>query len=311
MSYAWPDDAAGKLPAQKRPREDAGEPPPAKKRRRDPGEVRLFSANTCGFDAQKWKNIEKMANDHDIDVITLQEGTSKAEVDGIIGEDWESIVTSEKPTDLAIDGHRAVPSVGMARFNVALRRKSASMIVSERPYKPSESKGVKAYVTQGFQAPARAPGKRVVKQPERQTRIHNLGLRPPQALELTLPGHQPVSIYNYHAPQGGGSSQGFSGIDAKQGHEVLSRVVQDDATPHKIVVGDQNAHADNMRRFYPDQEVISAGGKDLLSHAAVSRGLKPKKIDLGTAGDAFNHKGQPGCSDHQPYAFSILLPEHK
>ena len=74
MSYAWPDDAAGKLPAQKRPREDDGEPPPAKKRRLDPGEVRLFSANTCGFDAQKWKNIEKMANDHDIDVITLQEG---------------------------------------------------------------------------------------------------------------------------------------------------------------------------------------------------------------------------------------------
>jgi hypothetical protein len=111
MSYAWRDDAASKLPAQKRPRDDAGEQPPANKRRRDPGEVRLFSANTCGFD-------------------------------------WESIVTSEKPIDMAIDGHRAVPSVGIAKFNVALRRKSASITVSERPYKPSESSRVKAYVTQ-------------------------------------------------------------------------------------------------------------------------------------------------------------------
>jgi hypothetical protein len=299
------------LPPKKRKRPDAAGEPPAKKAKRVPGEVRLLSANTCGFDEHKWRNLEKMAVDHDIDLIAIQEGTPKPKVDQIISPEWESTVTSEAPTDLKIGGLTAKPQVGMTRSNVVLVRRDSKVGIMKRSYRPSQSLSVQKFIL-GNPSTTTTRSGRTVKPRVNEDLVNYLGLRPPQPLELTLEGHQPVSIYNYHAPQGSGSGgPDFSGMDAQKGHEILSRVIKDDSTPYQMVVGDQNAAGNQMRRYYPQHTIITAGGGDPWSHAAVPPGLNPMQIDLGDDGNAFNNKGQPGCSDHQPYAFSFVLPEHK
>ena len=88
---------------------DPTDEPPTKKRNTNPGSISFLSANVCGFDAPKWANLKKMADDNDIDVIMLQEGAPKTTVDKIVGTDWESFVTKEAPYAKKI-GDTSVPS---------------------------------------------------------------------------------------------------------------------------------------------------------------------------------------------------------
>jgi hypothetical protein len=134
-------------------------------------------------------------------------------------------------------------------------------------------------------------------------------MRAPQILAVTIPGHESLTIFNYHAPQGGGSMPGFSGREASQGHAIVSRVIKDDTAPNKMIVGDQNADRNSFKALYDDQTIISVGRDDLLIHAAIDAGLNPEKIGLGDSGSAFKDKGQTGCSYHAPLCFKITLPE--
>jgi hypothetical protein len=283
--------------------------PPKKKARTNPGEVAFLSSNVCGFDTQKWGNLKQMADDHDIDIIAIQEGASKKAVDSIVGSDWESIVTQEAPYAKKI-GDVSVPnSVGKCSFNVMLKRATATDItLKARAYYPDQSPAVKQYCFPDAKAPE--PGKRVRKAKVDLDLTNKLGVRGPQWVELTIPGHHAVSVYNHHAPQGNGSEQGYSGMDASKGHEILKLLIQDDSTPQKMVIGDQNAHPDSMRLDYPNLEILSATTSSTeLCHAAIPRGLNPTPVDLGTAGSAFNNKGKPGCSDHPPMAFFVTIPK--
>jgi len=295
----------------KRKRPATGKPtasqPPKKKQRTNPGEVAILSSNVCGLDQAKWNNIKKMADAHDIDIIAIQEGAPKKRVDDLVGSDWESIVTQEAPFAVRIGNETVPPSVGVKRFNVLLKRTSATDIdLVQRPYTLETSQKFKdKFIGKAVQD----PGKRVRKPPVNLSELNKLGVRRPQKVELTMPGHNPLSFYNYHAPQGSGSAQGYSGMDAPKGHEILTMVIDEDNTPYKMVIGDQNAHPGSMRKHYPTFDILSATTSPTeLVHAAIPRGLNPQPIDLGQDGIDFNNKGQAGCSDHPPMAFTVTLP---
>jgi hypothetical protein len=292
----------------KRKNSDSTGEPPTKKRKVTPGEITFLSANVCGFDAAKWANIQKMADDNEIDVIMIQEGAPKKTVDNIVGDDWESFVTKEAPYATKI-GSTSVPgSVGRCSFNVTLKKKKAKhFTLTPRAYSPETSKTVKARLLP--EAAKQDSTKRARKPTIDLNQTNKLGVRCPQKVELTVPGYQAVSLYNYHAPQGSGSAVGYSGMDAPTGHEVLNMIMEDDPTPYKMVIGDQNAHPNSMRAVYPHFDVLSATAAPTeLVHSAMTKGLNPTPIDLGQIGLDFNHKGQSGCSDHPPMAFFVKLP---
>ena len=248
-----------------------------------------------------------MADAHDIDIIALQEGAAKKQVDTLVGSDWESIVTQEAPFATKIGNHSVKPSVGIKRFNVLLKRKiETDITLQERAYTIETSQKIEDKI---IGTPIQAPGKRVIKPKVNLDGLNKLGVRRPQWVELTMPGHIPVSLYNYHAPQGGGSEQGYSGRDAEKGHEMLDIVMAEDNTPYKMVIGDQNAHPGSMMKHYPKFDILNATTSPTeLVHAAIPRGLNPQQIDLGQDGIDFNNKGKPGCSDHPPMAFKVTLP---
>jgi hypothetical protein len=282
--------------------------PPQKRQKTGPGEVAILSSNVCGLDQAKWDNIKKMADAHDIDVIAIQEGASKKQVDGLVGPEWQSIVTQEAPFASRIGNETVPPSVGVRRFNVLLKRTSATDIsLVECPYTLETSEKFK---DKFIGTPVQDPGKRVRKPRINLSELNKLGVRRPQKVELTMPGRDAVSIYNYHAPQGSGSAQGYSGMDAPMGHEILPLVIDEDITPYQMVIGDQNAHSRSMRKHYPTFGILSATTSPTeLVHAAIPRGLNPQPIDLGQDAIDFNSKGQPGCSDHPPMAFTVTLPD--
>jgi hypothetical protein len=287
---------------------DPTDEPPTKKRNTNPGSISFLSANVCGFDAPKWANLRKMAVDNDIDVIMLQEGAPKTTVDKIVGTDWESFVTKEAPYAKKIGDPSVPSSVGRCSFNVTLKKKGAThFTLKPLQYSPETSKSVKEHLLP--RAEKQDPNKRIKKPTIDLDKTNKLGVRCPQKVELTMPGYQAVSLYNYHAPQGSGSKLGYSGIDASTGHEILNMIIEDDPTPYKMVIGDQNAHPNSMRVEYPHFDIISATSSPTeLVHSAMTKGLNPTAISLGQNGIDFNHKGQPGCSDHPLMAFTVKLP---
>jgi hypothetical protein len=203
-------------------------------------------------------------------------------------------------------------SVGIKRFNVLLKRKTATDIeLKEHAYTLETSQTIK---DKFLGTTVQDPGKRVKKPKVDLRETNKPGVRRRQKVKLTMPGHHAVSFhavsfYNYHAPQGGGSKLGCSGMDAQTGHEILDMVMAEDNTPYKMVIGDQNAHPGSMRNQYQTFDILSATVSPTeLVHAAIPRGLNPQPMDLGQDGIDFNNKGQPGCSDHPPMAFKVTLP---
>jgi hypothetical protein len=83
----------------------------------------------------------------------------------------------------------------------------------------------------------------------------------------------------------------------------------DDTAPNKMLVGDQNANKKSFTEIYKSKDIISVGTNDVLTHAAIDKGLKAEKINLGAKGAAFKDKGKLGCSDHAPLCFKFTLPE--
>jgi hypothetical protein len=98
-------------------------------------------------------------------------------------------------------------------------------------------------------------------------------------------------------------------MDASSGHEIVSRVIKDDHTPYKMLVGDQNAQRSSMQNTYGNsaRDLLSVGTADPLTHVVVDKGLNATKLDLGKDGSDFNNKGVIGCSDHSPIAITITL----
>jgi hypothetical protein len=145
---------------------------------------------------------------------------------------------------------------------------------------------------------------------------HATAAQPPKKKQRTNPGE--VAILSCGLNQAkwdnikksGGTAQGYSGMDASKGHEILDMVIAEDNTPYQMVIGDQNAHPGSMRKHYPAPfQILSATTSPTeLVHSAIPRGLNPQPIDLGQDGIDFNNKGQPGCSDHPPMAFKVTLP---
>ena len=281
--------------------------PPLKKPRTNPGEVAILSSNVFGLDQATWDNIEKMADAHDIDIIAIQEGAPEAKVKALVGSDWTFIVTQEAPFAKRIGNKKVPPSAEKKNFNVLLKRKSATDItLQERDYTIETSQKFKDIF---IGTPAQATSGRVRKPKVDLDEFNKLGVRRPQKFELTMPGHHAVAVYNYHAPQGGGSELGYSGRDAKTGHEILDIEMAEENAPYKMVIGDQNAHPGSMRKHYQNFDILSATSSPTeLIHAAIPRGFNAQPIDLGQDGIDFNHKGKTGCSDHPPMAFKVTLP---
>jgi hypothetical protein len=245
-----------------------------------------------------------MADAMDIDVVLVQEGARDAARLAPAG--WETYETDERPNPLEmnVDGRRAVPAVGFNRTYNTFVREGSGVRCRPKPFRPTQSPTLMRKIRPSIQTAD--AGRRPRKQPINDERLNLLGLRPPQVMEITKQGGsaEAVVLYNYHAPQGSGSALGYSGMDAPRGHEVMGAVMFDEPK-RKVLGGDQNAHRSTMRALYPGMDIISAGQRDKLSHAAVSSELSPRQIDLGGEGDSFNNKGKPGCSDHSAYAFSI------
>ena len=290
-----------------------------KKQRRDDNEVRCLSANTMGLDKAKLANLNALADQEQIDVLFLQEVSGGSGQNLVDRRAWDVFETTERPSaaqlKLSLDGreHTAKPSVGTSRFYLTMVRKDSGITLFEEPYTPGTSKQVREYIhpaaaiTTGGGNSGRP--QRTSTRPVDMSKLSQLGLRGPQVLTLSKPGTQSVKVFNFHAPQGSGSANGYSGMDAKSGHEVLSRVVADDSTPLKLVTGDQNAHPGEMAKHYPKMTRQSVGPTDPLIHTVATPGLKLQKIDLGDSGRAFKNKGAAGCSDHEPQAFSLTLPD--
>lgn len=56
------------------------------------GEVRILSANTCGFNEEKWKNLQEMADSNEMDLIFMQKCLAPEQVKEIVGKigRWKS-----------------------------------------------------------------------------------------------------------------------------------------------------------------------------------------------------------------------------
>jgi hypothetical protein len=293
-------------------KQPSGSPEPASKRRKtNRGEVAIMTANVCGLDAKKWANLEKMALAHDIDIIAMQEGANKKQVNSIVGNDWEPIVTQESAFCTKVGAEKVIPMLGQKRFNVVLKRKSATDIDLQERSICTTVENSQKFKDEYIGKTVAEPGKRIRKPKIDSSKLNQLGMRSPQLVELNVSGCVPASLYNFHAPQGSGSAVGYSGMEARIGHDVLAMVIEEDNTPYKAVIGDQNAHPQSMRKHYPSSQfdILSATTSATeLVHAAIPLGLHAQPIDLGQDGIDFNNKGQPGCSDHPPQAFIITLP---
>lgn len=288
---------------------------PKKKARND---ISVLSANTCGFDSSKWAKLEKIADDKQIDMVVMQEGPRPGVADDIIDSSiWDLYSASEYPDkdQLTIEGKKASYTFSQGKNYLTAVRKSSKkergLSITAGHYKPTRSPRVCKLILGDNAPPKRDASKRVPKRPVSDDKVRLLGLRAPQALQLTVPGCQSVALFNYHAPQGSGSSVGYSGMDAKSGHDLMSEYMKDDGSAEHMLVGDQNAEVAALKSHYHGYDVISAGRKDKLSHAVCSSGLHAEKIDLDGAGDEFNSKGSKGCSDHSAYAFKFCIPETK
>jgi len=115
--------------------------------------------------------------------------------------------------------YKATPSVGTTKSYATLVRDSSEVEVQEKPYKPTHSPKVKRRIFgEESEQPKAEKGERrssrIKTKVVSQDKVDALGLRPPQVLQVTKPGHEPLDLYNYHAPQGGGSMPGFSGRHA-------------------------------------------------------------------------------------------------
>jgi endonuclease/exonuclease/phosphatase family metal-dependent hydrolase len=305
---------------RKRPEEEEEEILPD---RSNPSEVRILSANTCGFDKAKWENLKRIADSNDVDLIFMQECGSAKEVEDTVGNDWVVKVEQEKPAAAGIkdrDGklYPVAPNCGVARFYATLkRRKRDKLQVNDEvlPYLPENSQAVKDFIfpkesesgagssTQGVRKSTRTKHVPAENLPN----LRCLGERGPQRIEISRPGYMPVTVFNYHAPQGGGSGgKNQSGMDASKGHSILSCVVGE-ARTDCLVIGDQNVDKSLMQTYYPDKSLLSAPRPERLIHAAGSRALNLEAIDLGDDGKLFNNKGKPGCSDHSPLGLRIVL----
>lgn len=277
-----------------------------KKFRVPKGAIRILSANTLGMTTGKMDKLVTMADDNEINLIVLQEGVSN--IHEYQPDGWTAFVTHEAPTteQLTVGQQKATPSTGTNRYYNTFVRDDSGLTVTVLPYEPSSSQ---AFCDRVCPPATTSRSGRVTQKPVDQAVLSMAGLRPPQVLQVSSDGHQSVTIYNFHAPQGGGSAKGFSGRDAPLGHEMLSYVLNADPTPNKMVIGDQNANLNSMRKLYPTFDVISAGSKDPLTHSASSKGLKAEPINLNGAGDAFNSKGTKDCSDHSAMAVNVTLPK--
>jgi len=281
---------------------------------RAPGEVRVLSANTCGLNPSKMKKLKTMVENHDLDVLMIQEGCSAQELAKIApAKEWKTqIVTSEacRAPTIAIGDKTYTPVQGVSsgRTYIAAVRKGSAVDCTKLDYNPEHSESVKKALGGAQATTSRG---RTTTAPINDAVLKSLGQRPPQLCVLKLPGYEPVDFYNNHAPQGGGSEKGYSGMDAKPGHQLLKMVIDGRPSTNTVVSGDQNAHRASMKKHYPDSDIISAGKSDPVSHAACTPGLKAKTIDLGGEGNSFNKKGDPACSDHAAFAFSIQLPKEK
>jgi len=115
--------------------------------------------------------------------------------------------------------YKATPSVGTTKSYATLVRDSSEVEVQEKPHKPTHSPKVKRRIFgEESEQPKAEKGERrssrIKTKVVSQDKVDALGLRPPQVLQVTKPGHEPLDLYNYHAPQGGGSMPGFSGRHA-------------------------------------------------------------------------------------------------
>lgn len=297
---------------RKRDAADVSDEESATKRPRQAGEVRILSANTCGFNADKWEKLKAMAITEDIDMVTIQEGCGLAKAKGIVGDDWEVIATTENHPagHLRYEGASVAPLSSRGATYLTIVKKSDDIKVTKEVFRASDSAAVQEYMDSSkTQSTSRSRNTVSKVKPER---LRELGARPPQKVKLKFKGRQAVSVYNNHAPEGGGSANGYSGMDAICGHEILKRVIENDNAPHHVLVGDHNANTFSMREHYPANKFdLLSVPSDQWSHAAVSKGLTSTEIDLGSAGQDFKNKGAQGCSDHAAFAFSVFIPEEK
>jgi endonuclease/exonuclease/phosphatase family metal-dependent hydrolase len=285
------------------------------------GEVRILSANTCGFDKAKWEKLKKMADSNEVDLIFMQECGSAKEVEDTVGKDWVVKVTQEKAAAASISDREGkvypvAPNCGVSRFYATLkRRKIEELQVNEQLYLPANSQAVKDFIFPKESESGAASSTQGVRKSTRTkhipagnlTNLGCLGERGPQCIEISQTGFRPVTVFNYHAPQGGGSGgRNQSGMDAAKGHRILSCVVGEARTPC-LVIGDQNVDRTLMQTHYPNTSLVSAARPERLIHAAGSRELNVEAIDLGDDGKLFNNKGKPGCSDHSPLGLRIFL----
>lgn len=254
-----------------------------------------------------------MANANDIDMVTIQEGCPKAKAMKIVGDDWEVIATSENHPQAHLQYQkekRVAPLSSRGANYLTIVKKSDDVKVAVGVFRAKDSPAVQEYMESSRSVSVSRS--RSTASPVAPDRIRELGARPPQKLKLTVKKRQSVTIFNNHAPEGGGSANGYSGRDAICGHEILKRVIEHDNAPHQVLVGDHNANALSMREHYPANKFdMHSVTSDQWSHAAVSKGLKSTVIDLGTAGQDFKNKGAIGCSDHAAFAFSVFIPEEK
>ncbi len=279
------------------------------------GKIRILSANTRGFSEKKADKIKSMMENNQIDLVVLQECNGKVAFEQFKGFSimsspeapyCDDVVFPKDPSKNYQDEHRfKVPKdlAGGAKDYVVIARAGSSMKVEPIDFQPEKSQKVKDYLTDN--KPGSGTASRGSTPPVDDSKLKALGLRPPQLMSISVPGFQSITLLNYHAPQSGGTTNGYSGMGAKLGHEIVQRVVGE-LSGDKILIGDQNAHHSSLRLGYPSADIVSATGDDLV-HAVASKGLKATEIKLGSEGKAFQNKASEECSDHAPLAVEISL----
>lgn len=294
------------------------------KRQRTPaakqsGSLRVMSFNALGTDKSTSEQIAKFMKLNAVDLALIQEasnnsGDLEAAVSKEFGNSAGVIQATERPptNDLMLPGYEdygdaALGSTAAKSYAFVTAPGVHATLKPQNKY--ATNPRIRKYICCESSSDSSSSGSssssgtaarsspRAKRQRLDVDRHQELGLRRPQAIEVNG-----MDIYNYHAPQGGGSNRLGSGRDAIPGNEMFLRQFPNGLLPkNTVLAGDLNLNRNGVKAIYGNQESVGGGGKS-LDHAIAGSGVsltKVKDSDVNGANDLNKH------SDHNVLLFDI------
>jgi len=253
--------------------------------------------------------------ENNVDVAFVQEAGQKAfGVDNSTGKktiehgsaSFQVLVRKENPPvdDTTFDGELAYKSENESSYAIISRADDAKLQVGEPSMpkyggRPSIQKYLQVQKFGKEVSASTSKSGRPQRPSVRGDARKYLGLRRPLKVPVTIDSKN-YTFYNYHAPQGGGANKNGSGMDARFGHDLFRRYLNDTFArfPNKTVfVGDMNLDNTGISEAWLGWAKHRGTEDERLSHVVYSDDLNVNVVrPAGTI---------QLSSDHNPLLFEM------